>query len=153
VELEDLLLFDTSPYPELHKSNLCLKNQYNIIFPTVSLPLKLFIFFIRPQENLRKIYFRHVWNIILDSLFILSTIYLIKKSKIANSEDPNLRGSLGACYILPIRSIVFPHHSVLENLQSVVFLQREKSMKFAIWKKGNFIIYSDSWSWDLHCPV
>ena len=26
-------------------------------------------------------------------------------------------------------------------------------MKFAIWKRGNFIIYLNGWSSDLHCPV
>jgi len=26
-------------------------------------------------------------------------------------------------------------------------------MKFAVWKRGNFVIYLNGWSSDLHCPV
>jgi len=51
MELEDSLLFDTSHYPELHESNLCLKNQYNIIFPAVSVPLKLSLLRTSPRKR------------------------------------------------------------------------------------------------------
>jgi len=37
-----------------------LQVNINIIFPTVSMPLKLSIFFVRPRENVRTFYFRHV---------------------------------------------------------------------------------------------
>ena len=66
----------------------------------------------------------------------------------ANSEDLKLRFCLGASYVLPLRFIPYPHHPLLENLQSVVFLQREERRKFAVWKRGNFIIYSNGWIWD-----